>query len=238
MIKSTQTEAFSIPGKYSVKEAAGLLGVSTTRVIQLVHSGEIKACKTVSDAFLIDAKALQTYQRIRVGKGRPWKTETAWAALWLLSGKPVDWLEYHQLRRLSIRLKSISEKELVWLSRRRAYSKTFRASSSFVEALKSELVLSGGSTILISAMGLTKRNDIVEGYLAEQDYELVKEKYHLVEDTDGNVVIHLVANPPFNLSCISQIPEAVVLVDMAESADTRERTVALSRLKELLHGQS
>jgi excisionase family DNA binding protein len=238
MPSETLTETYAIPGKYTVKDAAALLGTSTARVVQLVHSGALKAQRTVGGAFLIDARLLQEYQRIKVGKGRPWRAETAWAALWLLSGIKVDWLGYHQLRRLRIRLGEVSAENLVWFSRKRATTETLRTSSSFLDALRNELTLSGASAGHLLTLGLTERGDVVEGYLDTEELSALKEKYHLVEDAEGNITVHLVLGQPFEMRSIDQMPEAAVLVDLAASADARERSAALKRLRKLLNEQS
>ena len=237
MNSSNPTYTYLAPGKYSVKDAAAILNVSTTRVIQLIYSGELNAQRTVNDAYLIDAKTLQEYKQIRAGNGRPWKAETAWAALWILSGVEADWLGYHQARRLNIRLKSITAKELVWLTRKRANTQVLRASSSFIEAIKNDLVLSGRSSVLLTDMGLTERNDNIEGYLDANEYPKIIERYHLVDDAEGNMVIRKTQDPPFNLSNMTQMPSAVVLVDLAASTDTREQSIAFEKLEELLQAK-
>jgi len=235
MSTNTQKEIYTAPGKYSVKDAASILGVSTPRVIQMIYSGELKALRTVNEAYLVDARVLHEYQRIRAGNGRPWKETTAWAALWMLSGKEADWLDYHQSRRLIARLKSISAKELIWLTRKRASTETLRASSSFLDDIREELLLSGRSSDLLPDMGLTERRDVVEGYLDASNYQEFKESFRLVEDSEGSVIVRLFSRQPFDVSRIIQMPIAVVLTDLSSSTDTRERSIATAKLEELLY---
>jgi excisionase family DNA binding protein len=229
---------YAIPGMYTVNDAARLLGVSRPRVLQLIYADELTARRTAGDAYLVTAESLQSYQRIRQGNGRPWKPGVALAALWLLSNLNVDWITYAQRRRVVQRLKEVSAEELVWLTRRRATTKLVRISASFLNDLKDELVLSGVSSEFIHSLGLTRRGDVVEGYLAARSYDKIKRRLHLAEDSNTNATLHLIDECCFEIAELKQMPEAVALVDLAASADTRERTVALSRLKELLHAQS
>ncbi|MDR2197652.1 MAG: helix-turn-helix domain-containing protein [Coriobacteriales bacterium] len=235
MKKEVSRTSYTVPGMYTVNDAAEMLGVSNPRVLQLIYAAELTAQRTVGDAYLIHAESLQSYQRIRQGNGRPWKADVAWAALWMLSDMEIGWLAYPQHRRLLQRLKRVNADNLVWLTRRRASVKRVRVSTSLFNNLKEEMVLSGASSEFIRTLGLTQRNDIIEGYVAVNTINKIKEKYHFVEENNTNAILHLVDESCFKIADREQMPEAVALVDLAASADTRERRAALSRLEELLH---
>ena len=238
MATAAQTKVYTIPGMHTVNDAAGILGVSTARILQLIYAGELKAQRTAGNAYLITADGLQTYKLIRQGNGRPWKPSVAWAALWKLSGLKADWLTYQQCRRLKLHLQGISAEELVWLVRRRAASQAVRVSPSFIDGLKACVALSGASSKYLRGLGLTERSDLVEGYINLGSYDDLKRRFYLVEDGDSNAVIHLTDDCPFGLDALKQMPEAVALVDLAASTGNRERSAALAQIEELLNEQS
>jgi hypothetical protein len=66
----------------------------------------------------------------------------------------------------------------------------------------------------------------------------LQSQYHFVADDNGNATIHVVDNCPVDLITIEQMPKAVALVDLSASADTRERSTAITKLEELLREQS
>jgi excisionase family DNA binding protein len=237
MVAAANTEVVPIPGKYTVADAAGMLGVSKAWIIQLIHSGALSAQRTAGGAFLIDAQMLHSYQQMRMGRGRPWRTDTAWAALWMLSGMATGWLSYHQLRRLRQRLASVSPEGLVWLARKRATVVRLRASGSFLQAVKADIALSGKSAATALSLGLTERNDVVEGYAKAEDLSDLMGRHHLTRSDENNLILHMVEGAPIDLTTISQMPEAVALVDLGTSTDTRERSAALRRLGEIIDGQ-
>jgi excisionase family DNA binding protein len=224
----------NVSGKYSVNEAAALLGVSGVWEKQLINSGAIDAIKTTGGIFLINAQSLSDYARIRKGRGRPWKPETAWAALWLLSGLEVDWLTYSQRRRLLIRLKTIESEELVWLLRKRSKTSKFWVSKSALPKIAKCLSLTGKSSNIVNNLGLTSGTDSIEGYAYNSRMDIMINKYHLLDSDDTNVIFHTVDSLPFHLEDFAEMPEAVTVVDLCVSSVTRERSAGLSRLKELL----
>ena len=88
----------------STAEAASRLGVSQRQVQRLIATDELRATRTAGDAWVLDALAVNAMTRKRRQRGRPWAPETAWAALWLLSGLAADWLDRRTASRLQERL--------------------------------------------------------------------------------------------------------------------------------------
>ena len=84
----------------STAEAASRLGVSQRQVQRLIATDELRATRTAGDAWVLDALAVNAMTRKRRQRGRPWAPETAWAALWLLSGLAADWLDRRTASRL------------------------------------------------------------------------------------------------------------------------------------------
>jgi excisionase family DNA binding protein len=224
----------SIAGLYTVQEAAVRLGVSSAQVVQLIHSGVLKAQRTAGDAFLVDAHTLHSYEGIRGGRGRPWLSNTSWGALWILSGLKANWLSYHQLRRLQARLAEVTADELVWLTRKKATTKRFRASTSFLKPIRDSLTLSGTNSGSAADLGLTEHSDGVEGYMSESRLSSLVDTFHLVENGSANVIVHLLGKTPFDLDGLDEMPAVVAIIDLCSSLDTRDRSLAKRRLGELI----
>lgn len=224
----------SISGHYSSTQAAQLLGVTDHEIARLIRDGELSALKAAGRAFLLSAGEVHLYAAIRQGKGRPLSASTAWAALWLLSDLDVDWLDYSQMRRLRIKLKTITPEELVWQTRKRMNTKRFRVSQSFIPKLKQELALTGRSCISVLDSELTEQSEILEGYARLSLHDLEK-KYHLAEDVTGNAIIHIAEDDQSLFESIGQAPIAVVAADLAITLDTRERSAGLDVLRKLLN---
>lgn len=222
-----------IPGYLSTAEAAEVLGCTAHQIASLVRSGEIRALRSAGDAFLIEATSLKRYKQISGGKGRPLSSKMAYALLWSLSDLEIDWLDYAQMRRLHLKLARYSANDLVWQSRKKALRKTYRASLSFLPNIQSALIASGASAIETYGFDLTSKDGSAEGYLLAKDEENLVARNFLVEDPNGNVVLHIAEWLPSDLGrCM---PEAVVAADLASSLDTRERRAGLDRLEMLLH---
>lgn len=223
----------NISGHYSSTQAAQLLGVTDHEIARLVRDGELSAIKVAGRAFLLNASDVHLYAVIRQGKGRPLSASSAWAALWVVSGLDADWLDYSQMRRLRIKLESITPEELVWQTRRRMGAQRFRASQSFIPKIKDELVLTGRSCISVLKSELTEQNEILEGYARSNLHDL-GERYHLAKDATGNVIIHTAEGEQRLFDGVEQAPIAVVAADLAFTLDTRERNAGLSVLRRLI----
>ena len=221
----------SISGYFTATQAAEALGVSSHEVARLAREEKIKA-KKVRNVLLIDAIDLQLYVTLHQGKGRPFMSSVAWAALWILSGLDAEWLSYQQRRRLKDKLQKISACDLVWQARNRSVTRRYRVSESFLKKLKSELILTGKSNDLFENT-LTQQDQMIEGY-TDIDYEILEQKYHMVEDTNGNVIIHVVQDETSLINMVDSVPKAVAAADLALSLDTRERQAGLQMLERLL----
>jgi excisionase family DNA binding protein len=226
----------TIAGRHTVAEAAELLHVSKVQVTRLIQAGSLRAIRPAGRAFLIDAISLNEYLRYRKSKGRAFAPNTAWAALWMLSGLSPDWLPSYTYTRVSKKLTSTSPEEILWLTRRRSESCHLRVSSSFLDRLKAEISLTGMSAPISSAFGLTASNRQIEGYIAAERLSGIIEKYHAVlqNDSGANVRLHTVKDAPFLFDDFPAMPNAVVAADLATSIDAREHSVGLEILGGLL----
>jgi excisionase family DNA binding protein len=227
------SEKINIAGYYSTAQAATLLGVSSHEVARLARAGELNAHKAVGNVLLIDAVDVRLLEALSKRKGRPFSSKVSWAALWLLSGLEVAWLDYPQTRRLNIRLKTTNAQELLWLTRKRASTKRYRAYPLAAASLRKELVLSGKSCAVLPEYGLTSLNDVLEGY-ALVTPEQLKERHHLIEDSAGKIIVHSLLEKHPTLNGLAQMPIAAAAADLASSLDARERRAGLDVLERLL----
>ena len=218
----------------STDAAAARLGVSQRQVQRLIRAGELPAQRTAGDAWLVDALALNALGRARPSRGRPWTAETAWAALWRLSGLDVGWLGARTEARLRERLRHLDTAGLVVACRRRAVTHRYRASDSFVEALRETVVRSGTSAVTAADFGLAAEATRVDGYCDPKAHDDFVTRFHLTPDTRGNVTLRVVHAPPAGLLDRAAMPTAAIALDLAESLEVRERSAGVRILEDLL----
>lgn len=218
----------------STAEAAERLGVSRRQVQRLIAAGELPAQRTAGDAWLVDPVALNALNRARPARGRPWTEETAWAALWWLSGLDVGWLGARTEARLRERLRHVDPSSLVVACRRRAMTHRYRSSDSFIEALGEAVALSGTSAATAARFGLATDATRVDGYCDGRAHDDLATRFHLTPDTRGNVTLRVVDAPPAGLLDRAAMPTAVIAADLAESLEVRERSAGFRVLEELL----
>lgn len=221
----------NIQGFMTTTQASEASGLTAHRIGCLVRAGEIDAMKS-GNTLLVDATSLQAYAKANKGRGRPMDARTAYGALWLLSGLDADWLSYAQARRLRIRLRSCSAEELSWQLRKRAQTRRYRASGSFLTGISDSLVLSGASSGLLGDFGLLKTDGTVEGYCREEDIGRLEKNFFLAKDTHGNVAARVASWLPEAPD--GEMPIAVVAADLAQSLDAREREAGFDILRRLL----
>ena len=210
---------------------AKVLGISARQVARLARAGELTVSRTVGGALLVDGASVHRLAKHGRHNGRPWAAATAWAALALLSGESVDWLDAAAISRLRHRLRASSAPELCWMTRRRAAVHRMRGWG------KDEgLLHSGVSALRDPAMSelfdLTAVERGADGYVQARDFADLVTTLGLVEDRDGDVTVRVVADD--SGYAVDHVPTAAVAVDLAESLDTRESAAGLRVLKDLL----
>ena len=213
-------------------EAAGRLRVSQRQIQRLIRSGEVPARRTAGDAWVLDALAVNSLARSRPSRGRPWSTEVAWGALWMLSGLEAEWVDDRTRSRLSSRLDGMDSADVVHACRRRADVVRCRVSESFLDDLRSAVVLSG--TGAAEQFGLAGDSTRVEGYCRADVWPGIRSAYHLAEDARGNATIRVTTFAEVLAGGGVTMPKAVVAADLAESYEASERNAGLRALEELL----
>lgn len=218
----------------TTEAAAQRLGVSQRQVQRLIASGELAAQRTAGDAWLVDALALNALSRSRPARGRPWSAETAWAALWSLSGLEADWLGTRTAARMRDRLEHLDTKTLVHACRRRATVYSYRASDSFLDGLRATITLTGASATTVADFEMPPDLTRVDGYCTPDTLTDLVTSSHLTRDDRGNVTLRVVDGPAEALLDGPAMPIGVVAIDLAESYEPRERSAGVRVLKRLL----
>ncbi len=152
--------------------------------------------------------------------------------LWMLSGLDAARIDARTRTRLSSRLKAMDAEALVHACRRRAEVWRCRASESFLDELRTGLVLSGTSAA--GQFGLVGETSKVEGYCASAAWTAIRSQFRLVDDARGNATIRVTTQSSVLRGGYTTMPSAVVAVDLAESYEPRERAAGLRALQEML----
>jgi len=210
---------------------AEVLGISARQVARLARAGELTVRRTVGGALLVDGASVHRLAKQGRHNGRPWTAATAWAALALLSGERVDWLDKSAVSRLRHRLRASSSAELCWMTRRRATVHRMRGWGK-----DAGLLHSGVSALRDQAMSelfdLTAVERGADGYVCASNFADVVNKLGLIDDVDGDVTVRVV--PEDAGYAVEQVLTAAVAVDLAESLDTRESAGGTRVLENLL----
>lgn len=210
---------------------AEILGVSARQIARLARAGELTVTRTVAGALLLDGASVHRLAKQGRHNGRPWTAATAWAALALLSGERVDWLDHSAMSRLRHRLRGSSASELCWMTRRRA---TVHRMQGWGE--DTGLLHSGVSALRDQAMSelfdLAAVERGADGYVRERDFVGVVATLGLVDDVEGDVTVRVVSDGAGY--AVDRVLTAAVAVDLAESLDTRESAAGVRILEHLL----
>lgn len=217
--------------KMTTAACAKVLGISARQVARLARAGELTVSRTVGGALLMDGASVHRLAKHGRHNGRPWTAATAWAALALLSGESVDWLDAAAISRLRHRLRASSASEVCWMTRRRAAVHRMRGWG------KDEgLLHSGVSALRDPAMSelfdLTAVERGADGYVQARGFANLVTTLGLVEDRDGDVTVRVVTDDAGY--AVDHVLTAAVAVDLAESLDTRESAAGLRVLTDLL----
>lgn len=211
--------------------AAEQLHISRRQVERLARAGELTVTRTVGGALLLDGGSIHRWAQKQRHRGRPWSAATAWAALTLLSGEQVRWLDPSSLSRLRHRLRNSDASELTWLVRRRA---TVHRMQGWGE--HTGLLDTGVSALqdpeLSALFDLTPVTRGVDGYVRAGEFSALMMTLGIVNDVAGNTVVRVV--PDNSGYTVDHVLTAAVAVDLCESLDTRESAAGQRILQKLL----
>lgn len=200
-------------------EAAARAGVSQRQARNLVEDGHI----LLIARGVVDADSVSAYVRRRGPvRRRVWSEETAWAAVNLLAGSGVGWLGASQASRLKKQIRTIDAPELVSRVRNRATAHEFDGHRSVTNGVADELVR--GSE---SVGGLTMASRI-DGYLRGDQLDNMVSRFHLRAASRGAISIRCTSHLDKVQAISDHDPDLLAAIDLATSADAREREVAFT----------
>lgn len=238
------------------EEAAARLSVSTQRISALCSNHLLTKYTFGSRKILISLDSVNRYKQQNYKSGRAYAPSSAFAALFMLNGCKVSWINRQQKHRIEAYLRSISPQELVSRSKNHAKTMEYWCRKSRLVELSDNLILSAATGSMHSQFQLTQ-TDKIEGYISRNNLEDLINKFHLKNSEDGvsssmaNVKLRVIEDSKVfdfihqNMSlhiteCTEEtltksfMPIAVCAADLAESIDVRERQSGLNKLAELL----
>lgn len=237
-------------------EAAARLSVSTQRISALCSNHLLTTYTFGSRKILISLDSVNRYKQQNSKSGRAYAPSSAFAALFMLSGCEVSWINRQQKYRIEAYLRSISPQNLVNRSKNRAKTIEYWCRKSRLAELSDHLILSAATGGMHSQFQLTQ-TDKIEGYISSIKLEDLINKFHLKNKEDGvsssvaNVKLRVIEDSKvFDFisqnvssrinedaqvtSAKSFMPIAVCAADLAESLDVRERQSGLNILSKLI----
>lgn len=238
------------------EEAAAKLSVSTQRISALCSNHLLTTYAFGSRKILISLDSVNRYKQQNSKSGRAYAPSSAFAALFMLSGCEVSWINRQQKYRIEVYLRSISSQDLVNRSKNRAKTIEYWCRKSRLAELSDHLILSAATGGMHSQFQLTQTEKI-EGYISSIKLEDLINKFHLKNKEDGvsssvaNVKLRVIEDSKvFDFisqnvssrinedaqvtSAKSFMPIAVCAADLAESLDVRERQSGLNILSKLI----
>lgn len=238
------------------EEAASQLAVSTQRVSALCSNHLLTTYTFGSRKILISLDSVNRYKQQNSKSGRAYAPSLAFAALFMLSGCEVSWINRQQKYRIEAYLRSITPQDLVNRSKNRAKTIEYWCRKSRLAELSNHLILSAATGNMHSQFQITQ-TDKIEGYISSNNLEDLVNKFHLKNKEDGvdssiiNVKLRIIEDSKvFDFisqnvsshinedtqvtSAKSFMPIAVCAADLAESLDVCERQAGLTKLSELL----
>ena len=238
------------------EEAAAKLAVSTQRISTLCSNHLLTTYAFGSRKILISLDSVNRYKQQNSKSGRAYAPSLAFAALFMLSGCEVSWINRQQKYRIETYLQSITPQELVNRSKNRAKTMEYWCRKSRLAELSKHLILSAATGNMHTQFQLTQTDEI-EGYVSSNNLGDLINKFHLKKSEDGadssiiNVRLHVIEDSEVfdfirqnvsshitegtqESSAKSFMPIAVCAADLAESLDVRERQAGLNILSKLI----
>lgn len=222
----------------AVKEAAQRLGVSESRIRQLLVAGDLNG-RRIGRAWLVDSHDVARLQGQQRRSGRPVGPKRAWAIVDLLSGGNAPWLSYSersQVRSYAARLDEPSADEWRSILRGRSELRAVRAHPAAVARLGQfdHVLLAGPAEAVRRGFDLVALGEPrPEFYMPLDEWRHIARSLALQPSHDANLIIrHPMIIWPFEDR--DAIPDAAIAADLLQSAEPRAARAGQVRLNELL----
>ncbi len=226
----------------AVKEAAQRLGVSESRVRQLLAAGDLGG-RLIGRVWLVDGNDVARLQGQQRRSGRPVGPRRAWAIVDLLSGGRAPWLSYSersQVRSYVSRLDAPDADEWRSMLRGRSELRPVRAHPAAVARLGQldSVLVAGSAEAVRRGFDLVVLGEPVpEFYMPLGEWDPIARSLVLRPSHDADLVIrHPVAVWPFEGRDV--IPDAAIAADLLHSAEPRAVRAGWLRLNELLQAMA
>lgn len=215
-------------------EAAARLSITDDAVRKLIASGELPAERVGNKTWLVSTEAVERRLEHEPRDGRRLALPNAWAALFMLVGEDVPWLDQPNRWRIRryLATRRPSEDRSRFASRGRP--RRFRAHPSLLEAVRADsaLMLTGTSGATERRLGLIGGGGEVDAYVSSADLDAVVRRHHMQPSGDPNVVLRVVDPfttpwPPARVA-----PASAIALDLLDSPEPHAKQVG----EEVLRG--
>jgi hypothetical protein len=215
--------------------AAARLGVSEQEVRRLGRERLLRS-RRIGRTFLFDECSVDERLAQKPVRGRPLTPARAWAALWILADREVDWLDASSRAKVHAWLREQADREPAAFAlsvRRRASISQLRALPAHLSRLPHEAdVVVGGLAALGERAMLSAGQPYL--YCDERTRDRLTVSYGLRSDSETNVVLLTSTFPLGRLHVGDVMPAVVGAVDLLASVDARERTAGAMFVREAL----
>lgn len=217
----------------TLTQAAQELGVSVREAQRLARAEQLQVVRRIGRSMLVDDGSVMARSRSQPSRGRRWSAETVWAALELLDTGATLRLSASSRSRLKRRLGEMDAESFVRTAADRATSLRMIQTRRRPEDLRSRVLLTGRSAstdpVQAKRLGLTPMaSDGIEGYVRATEIDALRERFGLVEDADGEVLLRVVQTG-------ITITDSVIALDLVDRGSTRERSAGLECLEAALN---
>jgi excisionase family DNA binding protein len=222
----------------AVKDAAKRLGVSESRIRQLLVAGDLNG-RRIGRAWLVDSDDIARLQGQRRRSGRPVGPKRAWAIIDLMSGGSAPWLSYSersQVRSFVAGLDVPSADDWRGILRGRSALRPVQAHSAAVARLGQfdHVLLAGPAEAVRRGFDLVAAGKPrPEIYMPLKEWGHIARSLALQPSHDANLIIrHPMVVWPFEGRDV--VPDAAIAADLLDSAEPRAVRAGQLRLNELL----
>jgi excisionase family DNA binding protein len=222
----------------AVRDAAQRLGLSESRIRQLLIAGDLNG-RRIGRAWLVDSEDVARLQGQQRRSGRPVGPKRAWAIIDLLSGGSAPWLSYSersQVRSYAARLEEASPDEWRSTLRGRSELRPVRAHPAAVARLGQfdHVLLAGPAEAVRRGFDLVAVGEPrPEFYMPISEWGHIARSLALQPSHDANLIIrHPLMVWPFEDR--DAIPDAAIAADLLHGAEPRAVRAGQLRLNELL----
>jgi excisionase family DNA binding protein len=225
-------DAISPRGYLTASQVADRLGVSVSRVNQLVQRGDLRSSRIGAITVIPESEVERRLGTPPVD-GRRFTPPNAWGILAMASGEDAAWLAPDT----RYRLRGLLERDGLSAMRPRLVDRGrprgFRAHRSLLPRIRKDddLMLTGATAAAELRLGLLA-GEAIHAYVADYALSGIKRRYRLQESDSPNVYLRVIPwtddRPPYRIA-----PEAAVALDLLEDEDPRAREVGKKLLQRL-----